>query len=111
MYVGALLQQKGHEVVSVYPRESVSDVAALLSRRGVGAVLAEDSSGHAIGIISERCIVRGIASSGAKCLSMSAEELMTTGVIVKDGWACWTWDEPDDLRRCSRVFRAPWGAR
>ena len=81
MYVDAILQQKGHEVVSVDPRESVSNVAALLSRRGIGAVLVQDSSGNAIGIISERDIVRGIASSGAKCLSMSAEELMTTGVI------------------------------
>ncbi len=82
MNVDAILQQKGHEVVCVDPRETVNDVAALLSRRAIGAALVQDSSGHVIGIISERDIVRGIASNGAKCLSMSADEVMTKGGIT-----------------------------
>ena len=81
MYVDAILQQKGHEVVSVDPRETVADVAALLSRRAIGAVLVQDSTGAVIGIISERDIVRHIAASGAKCLAMLAPEIMTKGVI------------------------------
>ena len=81
MYVDAILQQKGHEVVSVDPRETVADVAALLSRRAIGAVLLQDSTGAVIGIISERDIVRHIAASGAKCLAMLAPEIMTKGVI------------------------------
>ena len=81
MYVDAILQQKGHEVVSVDPRETVADVAALLSRRAIGAVLVQDSTSAVIGIISERDIVRHIAASGAKCLAMLVPEIMTKGVI------------------------------
>ncbi len=69
MYVDAILQHKGHEVVSVEPRETVAGVAALLSRRAIGAVLVQESTGAVSGIISERDIVRHIASSGAKCPS------------------------------------------
>jgi CBS domain-containing protein len=80
--VAAILKHKGYHVSTVDPTTLVSDVAALLSERRIGAVLVMDEADQLLGIVSERDIVRALAANGARTLEMTAGQLMTRAVQV-----------------------------
>jgi len=82
MTIAAILKQKGPHVVHVDPVTRVDDIALLLSRRKIGAVLVLDSAGSLLGIVSERDIVQKIASDGAQALEMTAAQLMTQNITT-----------------------------
>jgi CBS domain-containing protein len=77
MTVAAILKHKGHRVITVEPAVSIAHVAEVLSDRGIGSVLVADRDGRLLGIVSERDIVHGLATHGARALGMTAEQLMT----------------------------------
>lgn len=77
MTVAAILKQKGRNIADVAPTALVSDVAALLSERRIGAVLVRDAAEQLLGIVSERDIVNSMARHGASVLKMTAGQLMT----------------------------------
>jgi CBS domain-containing protein len=77
MTVAAILKQKGRNIADVAPTALVSDVAALLSERRIGAVLVRDAAEQLLGIVSERDIVNSMARHGASVLTMTAGQLMT----------------------------------
>lgn len=79
MTVKAILDQKGRDVFSMSPDATLSDVAAELTKRKIGAVLIMDGERLA-GILSERDLVRTIASRGAAALSAAASSVMTQTV-------------------------------
>jgi CBS domain-containing protein len=78
--VAAILKHKGYHVSTVDPNALVSEVAALLSERRIGAVLVLDNAEQMLGIVSERDIVRCLAANGARTLEMTAGQLMTRAV-------------------------------
>jgi CBS domain-containing protein len=80
--VAAILKHKGYQVTTVDPTARVSDVAALLAERRIGAALVLDPSEQMLGIVSERDIVRCLAANGAQTLEMTAGQLMTRAVQV-----------------------------
>jgi len=80
--VAAILKHKGYHVSTVPPTALVSEVAALLSERRIGAVLVMDEAEQMLGIVSERDIVRCLAANGARTLEMTAGQLMTRAVQV-----------------------------
>lgn len=80
--VAAILKHKGYQVSTIDPMASVSDVAALLAERRIGAVLVMDQAEQMLGIVSERDIVRCLAANGARTLEMTAGQLMTRAVQV-----------------------------
>jgi CBS domain-containing protein len=80
MTVAAILKHKGHDVDSVHPDQTVADVARLLTRHRIGAVLVEDSARRLLGILSERDIVHALAAHGADALAMTAARVMTRDV-------------------------------
>jgi CBS domain-containing protein len=77
MTVAAILRHKGHDVDSVRPIMTIADVARLLTRHRIGAVVVQDSSNRLLGIVSERDIVNALAAHGAHTLQMTAAQLMT----------------------------------
>lgn len=77
MTIAAILRHKGHEIVSVSPASRISDVAARLAEKHIGAVLVRDAAHQLLGIVSERDIVLSLARDGAACLDMTAAQLMT----------------------------------
>lgn len=81
MTVAAILDHKGHEIVSARPDDTLSAIAQLLTRHRIGAVLVRDAAGGVLGILSERDIVRAIASHGAQALAMTASAVMTREVV------------------------------
>lgn len=82
MNVAAILAGKGRSVVTARPATSLEDIAATLSERRIGAIVITGSGGHIEGIISERDIIRAIASRGAGCLVEPVSRSMTRTVEV-----------------------------
>jgi CBS domain-containing protein len=81
MTVARIINEKGRDVVTVAPEKSLAEVAALLSQKGIGAVVVVEG-GAIRGIISERDIVRALAKHGAEALRKLAVECMTARVIT-----------------------------
>ncbi len=81
MTVATILKTKGNNIVTVNVGESVADTAVLLAKYKIGAVLVLDQTGKVTGVLSERDIVRALATSGSGCLNQNVEDLMTKDVI------------------------------
>jgi CBS domain-containing protein len=81
MKVSALLDQKGRTVHTTGCETYVADAAKMLVERRIGALLVVDGGGKALGILSERDIVAGLASKGGDLTKVSVEALMTTDLI------------------------------
>jgi CBS domain-containing protein len=77
MLIVSILRQKGTQVFSVGAEEDVGAVARSLAQHRIGAVLVRDAAGDVLGIVSERDIVRGLATQGEAALRMTAGQLMT----------------------------------
>jgi len=75
--IAEILRGKGSDVISVGPDDSVVSVVRILTQCRIGAVLVRDPAGEVLGILSERDIVWGLASSGTAALDKTARELMT----------------------------------
>ena len=80
MTVRAILDSKGHHIVSVEPDAKLSAAVKLLSERKIGAVLAMNQ-GRLEGILSERDIVRVLGERGAAVLDEPVSAVMTRKVI------------------------------
>jgi len=80
MTIAAILKHKGHNVVSIDPTATVPDIAARLAEHRIGAVLVMDRAEQLLGIVSERDIVRSVATNGARTLDMTAGQLMTRAI-------------------------------
>jgi CBS domain-containing protein len=77
MTVASILRQKGHDIASVPPSMTLSNVAITLTDRRIGAVLVRDAPGKLLGIVSERDIVRCLANEGEACMEKTAAQVMT----------------------------------
>jgi CBS domain-containing protein len=84
MFVSDILAQKGTSVHSVVPTASVAEVAQHLSVRRIGSVLVIDADGAVQGIVSERDVVRALASAGAAALALEVSRIMTREVVTCD---------------------------
>ena len=84
MFVSDILSQKGGSVFTVSPETSVAQVSQQLSVRRIGSVLVLDGEGGVAGIVSERDLVRALASHGAKALELEARQVMTRDVVTCD---------------------------
>ncbi|CAL4868287.1 Inosine-5'-monophosphate dehydrogenase [Asticcacaulis sp. MM231] len=81
MLINQLLSTKGREVYTVTPDDSLASVAALLYTRKVGAFVVTDRVGAVVGIVSERDIVRAIATTGGQSLGQPVSQVMTREVF------------------------------
>lgn len=80
MTVRAILNTKGHQIVSIRPDAEVSQAIEILSARRIGAVLVM-SEGRIEGILSERDIVRVLGEKGAFVLGEPVSAVMTPKVV------------------------------
>ena len=80
MTVRAILDTKGHEILSVEPEAKLSAAVKMLGERKIGAVLVM-SQGRLEGILSERDIVRVLAERGARVLDEPVSAVMTHKVV------------------------------
>lgn len=81
MTVRAVLDTKGHQVVSVSPDSKLSAAVKILSERRIGAVLVMTNQ-RIEGILSERDVVRVLGERGASVLDEPVRSVMTSKVIT-----------------------------
>src|SRR5215216_6289239 len=80
MTVRAILDSKGHHILSVEPDAKLAAAVRLLGERKIGAVLVMNA-GRLEGILSERDIVRVLGERGAKVLDEPVSTSMTRKVV------------------------------
>ena len=80
MTVKSILDEKGHDVVTLGPQASISQAMTSLAEKKIGALVVTDDDGKICGILSERDIVSLIASEGAAALDSPVSEAMTASV-------------------------------
>ena len=85
MTIGAVLREKGGDVISVTPATTVAQIAQIISSRRIGAVVVLDGDGRLAGIVSERDVVKALAAKGAGVHTMIADDIMTRDVVTADG--------------------------
>ena len=78
--VSSVLKNKGYDVVTVAPHQTVASVVEVLTQNRIGAAPVISAEGQLIGIISERDIIRGMSQHAEAVLTLSAEHLMTRDV-------------------------------
>ncbi len=83
MQVHHILKSKATDaVVTVKSGTSIADVAKILTEKRIGTVVVSDDAETALGILSERDIVRELANRGASCLSDSVDSYMTQKLVT-----------------------------
>jgi CBS domain-containing protein len=85
MIVNMILGLKGRDVVTIEPAQVLGEAAKVLSERRIGALLIVDGQRPVSGIISERDIVRAVATQGAKALEEPVSRFMTEKVVTCTG--------------------------
>ena len=85
MNVDQILSLKGRNVVSIEAGTSLSEAARLLSERRIGALVVVDGKQPVSGILSERDIVRAVATQGAQALDEPVSRFMTGQVVTCTG--------------------------
>ena len=80
MAVSHILGGKSRNIVTADQSETVLDIAGKLTKHKIGAVVVVDERSTILGIISERDIVRLIATNGPEAVKSSASDLMTRNV-------------------------------
>jgi CBS domain-containing protein len=82
MTVKAILDSKGHDVLTLGPNEKLSDAIRILAEKRVGALVITNGDRKIVGILSERDIVRVVAKHGAGALDLTVREAMTPKVKI-----------------------------
>jgi CBS domain-containing protein len=82
MHVAAILNDKGRAVETVRPDTRLMDVARKLAAKRIGAVVVTDHHGEVAGIVSERDIIRALATEGPDSLDWPVAEVMTRDVLT-----------------------------
>lgn len=82
MHVAAVLKTKGTDVVTIGATAHVKDAVARLHERQIGALPVVNGAGAIVGIVSERDVVRGLATRGPAVLQEPVSALMQKQVLV-----------------------------
>ena len=80
MTVRAILDGKGHNIVSLEPEAKLAAAVKTLAERKIGAVLVMQA-GRIEGILSERDVVRVLGQRGASVLDEPVSAVMTRKVV------------------------------
>jgi len=81
MLISTILDEKGHDVATLRPAQSVRTAVALLAERRIGAVVIEEN-GRLAGIFTERDLVKLLARHGPAALERALSDCMTAPVIT-----------------------------
>jgi CBS domain-containing protein len=82
MTVASILAVKGRDVVTTSAAKSVADAVATLAKKKIGALVVVDDGSRIVGIVSERDIVRLIASDAMGALQQPVSAIMTKAVMT-----------------------------
>lgn len=100
MHVEGILARKGREVATIAPGASLVEAVGLLRDHGVGALVVSSDGRRIDGILSERDVVRRLATDGADALEMTVARAMTRDVST-----CCCEDSVEHLMRLMTELR------
>lgn len=83
MLVTEILKDKGDAVFSVSPDQTLVDACQEMQSRRIGAVMVCDAD-RVVGVLSERDVVRAIATTGPGALSEPVSRHMTRDVVFAE---------------------------
>ncbi|MCC5794122.1 MAG: CBS domain-containing protein [Chromatiales bacterium] len=79
--VGAILAQKGRQIWSVAPGDSMLQAITLMAERGIGALLVMEGA-ELLGVISERDYARKIILQGRRSAETAVGDVMSRDVVT-----------------------------
>jgi CBS domain-containing protein len=82
MQVNDILNRKGSMVATISPERPVSEVVEVLREHDVGALVVSRDGASIDGIVSERDIVRRMATAGGKLPELTVADVMTAEVLT-----------------------------
>lgn len=85
MTVRKILEEKGFDVQTIGPQETLRAAAEQLADRRIGAIVVTDAERRVVGILSERDVVRVIGLDGPGRLDDPVASVMTAKVVTCDG--------------------------
>ncbi len=81
MKINHILKQKGGEVYSISPENTMREALDKMLEHTIGSLVVMDGTGVLIGILSERDMLRTVSSSGPDWASVVVGSVMTSKVI------------------------------
>jgi CBS domain-containing protein len=81
MTVAAILAEKGRDVLTIAAAKTIAEAVEILAKRRVGALVVVEDVDRIVGIVSERDIVRALAT-GADALKQPLSSVMTRDVMT-----------------------------
>jgi CBS domain-containing protein len=78
--VHQLLGQKGHEVLSIHPGDSVFDAIQKMADKNVGALIVIED-GKLVGMLTERLYARNVFLKGRSSRETPVRDIMETHVV------------------------------
>jgi CBS domain-containing protein len=81
MTVESILEQKGRQVITISPAESVKSAVDRMREHNVAA-LAVTACDTIVGVISEREIARALSRHGADLATMKVKEILGRGFVA-----------------------------
>jgi len=82
MTVKAIMSRKGSDVVTIDPAATLSHAVTMLAEHRIGAIVITGADKQIVGILSERDIVRALASRGPTSLDEPVGQVMTRKVVT-----------------------------
>lgn len=105
MHIASILHNKGTHVATIPGDVTASEATRVLERHGVGALVVSADGERIDGILSERDIVRALATHGAAALDLHVDQLMTREVTTCTADA--TTDELTAMMTAQRIRHVP----
>ncbi len=82
MTLQEILRGKGTLIYAIGPNASLDDVAKTLVRHNVGSLVVRDETGHMLGIITERDILRACAAQRDSLDRLRVADHMSTEIVT-----------------------------
>ena len=82
MTISTIIKQKTTDLITAGEHEPFLTLAERLTMHGIGVLVVLDHAGAILGIVSERDLVRAIATHKSAALAHTARDVMTKEVIV-----------------------------
>lgn len=80
--VATVLDSKGHDIVMAAEDDSIIEVARILRKNRIGALLIHDKEGQLVGLASERDIASALADHGPTALDFPISDVMAKELVV-----------------------------
>lgn len=81
MKISDILARKGGKVFTIHPDQSIKDALSTLVTHNIGGVVVVDDTGKIAGILTERDVLRFVATEAAD-FTLPVHHVMTKNVII-----------------------------